>query len=154
MRALITILVISYLGLGPLSSRHQNRPEPLSNAELQQIRERLPCLKPGITVKQALELLGSNIEARNVGLNGSGPTDDYRYVYQMAEASNENGYNLIIVTDELRRFKRAEIACWIDHPQCLDANQRAKENPKKCPSHTSAPDDSGTGEGGSAAAKR
>ena len=100
MRAFTTTLILSFLSVSPFYAQHNKAPEPLSDAELQQIRDRLPCLYPGITVKEAFDLLGVNVPARNVDLRGSGPWNDYRLVYQLAEASNEHGYNLLVVTDE------------------------------------------------------
>jgi hypothetical protein len=133
MRAVITILIIFCFDFSLLCPQRDKAPQPLTEAELQQIRDRLPCLKAGMTVKEAFDLLGVDITRRAVDLSGSGPTDDYRYVYQLAETSNKHGYNLVIVTDQDRKFKRAEIACWADHAKCLEDNQKAKERPKECP---------------------
>jgi hypothetical protein len=143
MGVLITILIISCSSFALSYSQHKKEREPFSDAELQQIRDRLPCLRPGITVKEAFDLLGVDIIGRFYALRGSGPWDDYRDVYQLTDASNEHGYNLIMVSDGGGKFKRAEIACWADHPKCQEDNLKAKENPKECPTPTTAPNKSG-----------
>jgi hypothetical protein len=122
MRALTTILIISFFSWTPFYSQHKKEPEPLSDAELQQIRDRLPCLKPGITVTEAFALLGVNIRGRSVGLNSSGPVGDMRDVYQLTDASNENGHNLIIVTDGVGKFKRGENSV-LDRPSEMPRTQ-------------------------------
>ena len=104
----------------------------LSDSELQQVRERLPCLKPGIPMKEVFATLGVDLPERAYGVWGSGPSDDYRMVYQLAPASNEHGYNLVIVNDQKRKFKRADIACWIQPNKCAEDNEKAKNNPKEC----------------------
>ena len=137
-----TLLMISCLMLTLTLSQDKKARGALSDAELQQIRDRLPCLMPGITLAEAFDLLGIDLKERYYALSGSGPTDDYRLLYQLTEASNENGYNLVVVHDREGRFKRAEIACWENHPQCEKENEKAKLNPKACPTPTGAPNKS------------
>ncbi|MBD0373299.1 MAG: hypothetical protein ICV60_20850 [Pyrinomonadaceae bacterium] len=103
----------------------------MSDAELQQVRERLACLEPGMTMKEVFDVLGVDLGKKAYGVWGSGPTDDYRVVYQLAPATNEHGYNLIIVRDQERKFKRAEIACWRLPNKCAEDNEKAKN--KDCP---------------------
>jgi hypothetical protein len=105
----------------------------LSDSELQQVRERLPCLKPGMTGKEVYDLLGVDLSERAYAIWGSGPSDDYRMVYQLAPASSEHGYNLILVHDGKRKFKRADIACWIQPNKCAEDNEKAKSYRKECP---------------------
>ncbi len=104
----------------------------LSDAELQQVRERLPCLEPGMTMKEVFDVIGVDLQKKAYAEWGSGPTDDYRVVYQLAPTSNEHGYNLIVVGDRERKFKRAEIACWRESNKCAEDNEKAKNSPKAC----------------------
>jgi hypothetical protein len=105
----------------------------LSDAELQQVRERLPCLVTGMTMKEVFDVIGIDLRKKAYAVWGSGPVDDYRVVYQLAPSSNEHGYNLVIVHDLERKFKRAEIACWTQPNKCAENNEKAKNNPKDCP---------------------
>jgi hypothetical protein len=129
-----TVLTLSHARDNTAQGLAQNA--GLSNSELQQVRERLPCLKPGMTMKEVFELLGIDLRERAYAVWGSGPTDDYRMVYQLAPASNEHGYNLIIVHDQERKFKRADIACWREQNKCAEDNERAKNGSQECPNES------------------
>ena len=115
------------------SARRVEQGAGLSDSELQQVRERLSCLKPGMTMEEVYALLGVNLPKRAYAVWGSGPIDDYRMVYQLAPASNAHGYNLIIVSDRESKSKRASIACWTPPNKCPEDNEMTKDNPKECP---------------------
>jgi hypothetical protein len=140
MKILTVILALSCFG-GVLALRYpqgktahgSEQNAGLSDAELQQVRERLPCLKPGMTMKEVYNLIGVDLPERAYASWGSGPGDDYRMVYQLAPASSEHGYNLVVVNDRELKFKRADIACWIQPNKCAEDNEKAKENPQECP---------------------
>lgn len=143
MKALMAILAClclsGVLALPDAQSHMAQGPEQnagLSDSELQQVRERLPCLKPGMTRMEVFDLLGVDLMKRAYAVWGSGPGDDYRVVYQLAPAANEHGYNLIIANDRELKFKRAEIACWIPPNKCAEDNEKAKTNRKACPNES------------------
>jgi hypothetical protein len=135
MKFLMHILtVLCFMGMWTLSlAQSRDEASGLSDSELQQVRERLPCLKPGMGMTEVFVLLGVDLPKKAYGVWGSGPHDDYRRVYQLAPASNEHGYNLIIVHDQERKFKRASIACWTQPNKCAEDNEKAKNNPEECP---------------------
>ena len=108
----------------------------LSDYELNQVRERLPCLKPGMVMKEVFDVLGIDLHARAYAEWGSGTADDYSVVYQLAPVSNEHGYNLIIVNGRELKFKRAEIVCLIESNECAEDNEKAKDNQKGCPNES------------------
>jgi len=86
-----------------------------------------------MAMKEVFEVLGVNLPKRAYAAWGSGPSDDYREVYQLAPASNEHGYNLVVVNYRDSKFKRAEIACWIRPNKCAEDHEKVKSNPKECP---------------------
>ena len=130
----LMLALLCFSQMAALSVAHSADKEAgLSDSELQQVRERLPCLKPGMSMKDVFDLLGVDLPRKAYGVSGSGPTDDYRMVYQLAPVSNEHGYNLVIVNDQDRRFKRAEIACWSPANKCEEDNEKAKRDPQECP---------------------
>lgn len=117
----LTLTLLSCIGIWTLSlAQSSDEATGLSNSELQKVRERLPCLKPGLAMKEVFDLLGVDLPKKAYGEWGSGPNDDYRRVYQLAPVSNEHGYNLIIVNDDELKFKRAEIACWTQPNKCAE----------------------------------
>jgi hypothetical protein len=138
-RLIVILALLCFSGVFALSYAHDNKahgPEEspgLSDAELQQVRERLPCLKPGMTIKEVFDVLGVDLYKKAYAVWGSGPSVDYRVVYQLAPASNEHGYNLIIANDQEGKFKRAEIVCWREKNKCAEDNENSKNNPKECP---------------------
>lgn len=105
----------------------------LNDSELDQVRDRLPYLIPGTTMNEVFEVIGINLLERADDISGSGPTQDYRIKYQLAIYPNERGYNLIIVVDEDRKFKRAEIVCWKESIVCIEANEKANSTSKEKP---------------------
>ena len=84
-------------------------------------------------MKEVFEILGVDVPKRAYAEWGSGTSDDYSEVYQLAPASNEHGYNLVVVNDRESKFKRADIVCWIPPNKCAEDNEKAKNNPKECP---------------------
>jgi hypothetical protein len=132
-KILMSIIVISLCTLTLCYSQDKKENGFLSNAELQQVRDRLPCLKPGITMKEAWNLLGIDIRERFVVVWGDGSRGNYRLKFQLAQDSNEHAYTLSMVMDQERKLKSVGIVCWPDHPKCKEDSQRAEENPKACP---------------------
>jgi hypothetical protein len=134
---MLFLTLLCFTGTGTLSlAQSTDETSGLSESELQQVRERLPCLKSGMAMKEVFELLGVDLPKKAYGVWASGPTDDYRMVYQLAPVANEHGYNLVIVHDQERKFKRAEIACWTQRNKCVEDNEKAKSNLKDCPNES------------------
>ena len=138
MKTLILIITLLYFAVIPTLSLAQKTDEArgLNDTELQQVRDRLSCLKPGMTMKEVFDLLGVDVPKKAYGAWGSGPTWDYRMVYQLAPVSSEHGYNLVMVHDQERKFKRGQIACWTQPNKCAEDNEKAKSNPKECPNES------------------
>ena len=110
----------------------------LTEAELRQVRARLPCLKPGMQMKEVFDTLGVDLPGKAYAQWGSGPSDDYRWVYQLAPATNKNGYNLVVVNDRQSKFKRAGVACWEGSKKC-EADTKEAEG-KGCPVEAQKPE--------------
>ncbi len=137
LRTMLALLCLSggVVALYAQTNVYQGSKKPLglNNAELKMVRERLPCLYPGMIMREVFHALGVDLSKRAFMEWGSGPSDDYRVVYQLAPASNEHGYNLVIVHDQERKFKRADIACWKRSNKCAEDNEKSKNNPSTCP---------------------
>ncbi len=134
---IVTLAALCFSGVTALPytqdsmAQHSEENAGLTNSELKQVWERLPCLRPGMTLKEVFDTLGVDLRKRAYAQWGSGPTGDYRWVYQLAPVTNENGYNLVVVSDEQAKFKRAKIVCWSGSKKCGDDTKEAED--KGCP---------------------
>lgn len=107
MKIVISMWVLICLVGGISSSGAQEietqLPTALTLEEVRRVEQSLPCLKTGMSGEEVYEILGPRVLAEE--RSGSGPSDDYRVVHYL-----RHGYNLILVWDEERKFKRAEMA--------------------------------------------
>ena len=107
MKIVISILaLVCLVGVISLSRAQEAEfqlPTALTLEEVRHVEQSLPCLKAGMSSEEVYEILGPRVLAEE--RSGSGPHDDYRVVHYLRK-----GYNLILVWDEERKFKRAEMA--------------------------------------------
>lgn len=101
-RMKVMISMLAFICLAGVVSPVRAQRE-LTLKEVRQVERALPRLKVGMSLAEVYKILGKRVS--ELERSGSGPHDDYRVVHYLRK-----GYNLIIVWDAERKFKRAEMA--------------------------------------------
>jgi hypothetical protein len=115
---------------GAWTSGGTQRPEPqpsgdsLSVEEAREVGRKAPCLKAGMSPEEVFDILGAKVAGRES--RGGGPGWDFRVVYPLRE-----GYGLLLVWDEGRRFKRSEVLGegWGKGPEGKSRREGCKDAP-------------------------